>query len=175
MSTRPGETEYAPFFAGYMALVPEEDVLAVLEGQVGELLSLPVRSEKETYRYAPGKWSVREVVGHMADAERVFGYRAFCISRGEKASLPGFDEDAYVARSSFDTRPLRSLVEELCAARRANLPLLRAAGEEAWRQTGTANGKEVSVRALAFIMAGHVRHHLKVLRERYGVDPGGPS
>ncbi len=170
MIERPGDGEYAPFYAGYISLVPEADVLDVLQRQIDdvEMHVRSVASDAETFAYAPGKWSVREVCGHMSDAERVFGYRAVCISRGEQASLPGFDEKAYVARSGFAGTRLGELVKEFTLLREANLAALRRLNAEAWAQKGTANNHPVSVRALAFIMAGHVRHHLRILTERYG-------
>jgi hypothetical protein len=169
---RPEATEYASFFSGYVSLVPEADVLGVLGAQVAELRALAagVPAERETFRYEPAKWSIREVFGHLGDAERVFGHRAFCISRGEKASLPGFDENAYVEGSDFNRRSLASLVGELCAVRSVNLEVLKGVDLEGWRRQGMANGTPVSVGALAFIMAGHVRHHLKVLASRYLVQ-----
>ena len=169
---RPTKAEYAPFFAGYVSLVTEGDVLAVLEAQPGELhqLAAAVHGGRETYRYQPGKWSLREVFGHLTDAERVFGYRAFCISRGEQVPLPGFDENDYVARSSFDQQPLAHLVSEFAALRDANLHFLRRLDDAGWGRLGVANENPVSVRALAFIMAGHVRHHIGVVRSRYGVQ-----
>jgi len=170
MVDRPTEAEYAPFYAGYVALVPEADILDVLERQVTEIRRLvaAVPREREGHRYEPGKWSVREVLGHIVDGERVFGYRAFCISRGEQAPLPSFDENRYVAAARFDATPLRELADELALVREANLAFLRRLGPEEWTRKGTASGKPVSVRALAWIMAGHPRHHLDVLRERYG-------
>ena len=171
---KPSAEEYAPFYAGYVSLVPESDVLAVLEGQPGQLrdVARAVPAPQETHRYQPGKWSVREVFGHIGDAERAFGHRAFCISRGERAPLPGFDENDYVARSGFDRRGLAELVSEFALLREANLTFLRRLDGPAWDQRGTANGSVVSLRALAFIMAGHVRHHLGVLRSRYGLHAG---
>ncbi len=168
---RPTEAEYATFYAGYVGLVPESDVLAVLEPQVEEMRRFlaPVSAEKETYRYAEGKWSIRQVLGHLVDGERIFGHRAFCISRGEQAALPSFDEKQYVAGSRAEEVPLRELVEELALVRQSNLAVLRRLDEREWGQVGTASGKPVSVRALAWVMAGHPRHHLQVLRERYGV------
>lgn len=171
MTQRPSETEYAPFYAGYVALVPEADILAVLEGQADLVRRLvaSVPRERETWRYAEGKWSVRELLGHVVDGERVFGHRAFCISRGEPAPLPSFDEKEYVAASRFDAVPLGELAEELGLVRRSNLAFLRRLEPAQWSRVGTASGKPVSVRALAFVMAGHPRHHLGVLRERYGI------
>jgi hypothetical protein len=168
---RPAPTEYAPFYAAYVALVPEDDVLAALESQPADWrrLAAAVPAERESHRYAPGKWSIREVLGHVAHGERVFGYRAFAISRGEQAPLPSFDENAYVAASGDAGVALGALVEELVAVRQANLAFLRRLPGGAWDRVGTASGKPVSVRALAFIMAGHPRHHVAVLRDRYGV------
>jgi len=169
--SRPAETEYAPFYSGYVSLVPESDVLAVLEEQrdVFRRLAVAVSAGRERHRYAEGKWSIREVAGHLVDAERVFGYRAFAFSRGAKAPLPSFDENEYVAESGYDEVPLAELVDELVAVRDANLEVLRRLADAQWARVGTASGKPVSVRALAFIMAGHPRHHLAILRERYGV------
>jgi hypothetical protein len=168
---RPAATEYAPFYAGYVGLVPEADVLSVLEEQKDAFRRLAgtVTPDRERYRYAPDKWSIREVAGHLVDGERVFGYRAFAISRGEQAPLPSFDENVYVSASGNDSVPLPDLVAELVAVRDANLAFLRRLSDEPWGLVGTASGKPVSVRALAFIMAGHPRHHLGILRERYGV------
>jgi DinB family protein len=168
---RPADTEFAPFYAGYVALVPEGDVLAALEAQIDELrgLARSVAPARETFRYAPDKWSVRQVVGHLTDGERVFGHRLFCFSRGEQAALPSFDEKAYVAQSAYDRVPLAELLEELVTVRRGNLAVLRRLDGEAWGRVGTASGKPVTVRALAYVMAGHPRHHLAILRERYGL------
>jgi hypothetical protein len=172
MTERPPQSEYAPFYAGYVALVPETDVLAVLEGQVdairGALASVP--AARENYRYAEGKWSLRQVLGHVVDAERVFGYRAFCFSRGEEAPLPSFDENRYVDAARSDSIPSAELVEELALVRRGNLAVFHRLDDRGWARVGTASGKPVSVRALAWIMAGHPRHHLNILRERYGVS-----
>jgi hypothetical protein len=171
MNERPSEKEYASFYSGYVSLVPENDALSVLRRQIAEIreVSSSVSPDRESHRYAPGKWSIRELFGHLADAERVFGYRAFCISRGEEASLPGFDEKSYVANSGYEGRPLPELTADLVGARESNLRFLESLDEKAWHRSGIANGAGVSVRALGFIMAGHVRHHLKVLKERYGV------
>lgn len=169
--TRPADTDYAPFYETYVSLVTEADAMPVLERQADELRALagPIDSSRETFRYAPGKWSIREVIGHLCDAERVFGYRAFCFSRGEAAPLPAFDENSYIEASGYDERALADLVDDFRAARGANLTVLRSLDPGAWERVGTANNNPVSVRALAFIMAGHVRHHFGVLRSRYGV------
>ena len=168
---RPAPEEYAPFFAGYVSLVPEADVLPVLAAQAAEIRRLAgaLPAERETFRYAPGKWSVREILGHIGDGERVFGYRAFCISRGDQAAFPGFDENDYIAESAYDGQTVAQLADDFAGMRAANLAVLGRLDAARWARVGNANGNPVSVRALAFIMAGHARHHLGVLKERYGV------
>jgi hypothetical protein len=126
-----------------------------------------VAAERETYRYAEGKWSIREIVGHLIDGERVFGYRAFCIARGEKQNLPGFDQNDYMLTAPYHNIELDDLLSELRLIRLGNIAMFRTLDSEAWNRTGTANENQVTVRAIAFIMAGHVRHHMNVLRERY--------
>ena len=170
-TSRPDASEYAPFYAGYVARVVENDILAVLAAQAEEIgaLARSLPEAKQSYRYAEGKWTVGEVLSHLIDGERVFGYRAFCFSRGEQSALPGFDENQYVSSSRAGDVPLSALAGEFAAVRESNLGFLRRLDDAAWTRTGTASGKPVSVRALAWIMAGHPRHHLAVLRERYGV------
>jgi hypothetical protein len=166
---RPASSEYASAFAGYVALVPETDVMASLARQKGELVEAlsPVRGATERYRYADGKWSIREVVGHVIDSERIFGYRALCIARGETAALPGFDENTYAANAPYGDYPLGDLLEEFEQVREGHVSLFRHLSREAWLRVGVANSNPVSVRAMAFIMVGHVRHHLRILGERY--------
>jgi DinB superfamily len=172
LSARPGASEYAPYFSGYVGLVPEADVLTVLEDQLNEVprLGEQIPADRETFRYAEGKWSIREVFGHLIDAERVFGYRAFCISRGEIAPLPSFDENIYVQQSGYVERPLGDLIREFNFVRSGNLGFLRCLDDQAWGRIGTASNKPISVLALAFIMGGHVRHHFNILRARYDVS-----
>ena len=169
---RPAESEFAPFYASYIARVPEADPVPPLEAQPAELLALADRMppDRELFRYAPDKWSVRQTVGHMIDTERVMGYRAFSIARGEEKPLPGFDEKQYVACAGSDERPVKELAHEFAAVRLANLWAVRRWAPDDWNRIGNANGKSVSVRAIAYIMAGHVRHHLALLRERYGLE-----
>jgi DinB superfamily len=169
---RPADSEFAPFYAPYIARVPETDPLPALEAQPSELLTVADRiaPEEEVFRYAPDKWSVRQTFGHLVDTERVMGYRAFCIGRGEVKPLPGFDEKEYVAHAVSDDRSVKDIAHEFAAVRRANLWTLRSWSPEDWDRLGNANGKAVSARAIAYIMAGHVRHHLAILRERYGVE-----
>jgi len=166
---RPTAAEYAPHFEKYLVLVPEHEIVPVLEGQKQEVArALSIISEAQAgYRYAEGKWSIRQVVGHLVDTERIFGYRALCVARGEQGPLPGFDENQYVVNARFDSIPLGELIRELEIVREGNVGLFRHLGAEEWGRVGTANGKAVSVRALAFVMAGHVRHHLGIVAERY--------
>jgi hypothetical protein len=166
---RPADTEYAPFYAGYVSLVPEDDVVSALREQMAEITAVArgIPPDRETFRYAPEKWSVRELFGHMVDAERVFGYRLFCISRGEVQPLPGFDEKTYIARAGYDGRPLPDIVEELVLVRDANLSIVERLDERMVHRSGVANGVPITVRALLFVLTGHVRHHLNVLKERY--------
>lgn len=166
---RPSNTEYAPFHAGYVASVPEGDVLAMLKKQNGETLRLlgKIGEKKSRYRYAPGKWTIREVVGHLSDAERVFAYRALTFARGDKTPLPGFDEVAWGNASNADTRTLKALLEEFAAVRETTLAMLKGFTPEQLNRTGTASGHPVSVRGLVYVMAGHERHHVRILKERY--------
>jgi DinB superfamily len=166
---RPPATEYSSAFEVYVSLVPETDVMTALAQQKGELARTlsSVRGEAERYRYADGKWTIRELVGHVIDSERVFGYRALCIARGEKVSLPGFDENAYAANAPYGDYPLGDLLDEFAQVREGHLFLFRHLSREAWVRVGTANSNPASVRALAYITVGHVRHHLGVLRDRY--------
>jgi len=167
--THPLETEYAPYYQSYVNQVSETDILPVLRSQMDDLDALleRVAPEKETYRYADGKWSIREIVGHLIDGERVFGYRAFCIARGEKQNLPGFDQNDYMLTAPYHNIELDDLLSELRLIRLGNIAMFRTLDEESWSRVGTANENQVTVRAIAFIMAGHVRHHMGVLRERY--------
>lgn len=169
--TRPNPDEYAPHYQKYVDRVPAGDVIARLARQVEDTAAL-LANVKETdagRRYAPGKWSIREVVGHVSDAERVFAYRALRFARGDEAPLQPFDENAYAAAGGFDRRTLADLVAELRAVRQTTLALLRGLDEAAFARWGTASGHRVTVRALAHIIAGHEAHHVAILKERYGV------
>ncbi len=166
---RPTESEYAPYYQSYIDQVSESDILPVLRSQMDELdvLLAHVKPEQETFRYAEGKWSIREIVGHLIDGERVFGYRAFCVARGEQQSLPGFDQDEYMLTAPYDRIELEDLMSELRLIRLGNIAMFRTLDEQSWSRVGVANNNSVSVRALAFVMGGHLRHHMNVLRERY--------
>jgi hypothetical protein len=169
---RPGADEYAPFYGRYVTLVPAGDLVRVLDRQVVRTITLldGVPREWERHAYAPGKWTVREVVGHLADVERVMAHRVLRIARGDPTELPGFDEDGYVAAAGFDRRGLADLAAELRSVRLATVSLLTGLPPEAWTRRGRANGEPVSVRALACIIAGHELHHRAILEERYGLS-----
>ena len=170
--TRPQPDEYAGFFARYVDAVPDGDIVSHLESQgtTTQQLLASIGEERAGFRYAPDKWSVKQVVGHMTDAERVFAYRLMAIARGEKQSLPGFEENDYVDNGNFDAHSLSELVEGFAATRRATLALVRSLDDEAWQRRGVANDNPISARAIAWVTAGHERHHLNILRERYGIS-----
>lgn len=166
---RPAAGEYADFYASYVARVPDGDVRVHLAQQLPETLAY-IKSRGDAWamsRYAPGKWSVKEVIGHLADAERVFSYRALRIARGDQTPLPGFDENAWVPMSSADSRSVSDLLAEFAAVRASTLALVTSFDHAAWARTGIASGKSISVRAIGYIAAGHERHHLAILKERY--------
>jgi uncharacterized damage-inducible protein DinB len=166
---KPGADEHAPYYAGYVAEASGEDVLVSLDRQLAQVqaqLAL-VPAAREQHRYAAGKWSVREVIAHLSDSERVFAYRALWFARSAPGDLPGFDENAWVPASGADERTLRDLGDEFAAVRRATLAFARSLSDEQALRSGTANGKPMTARALLWIMAGHTEHHLRVLRERY--------
>ena len=166
---RPAAGEYAQFYAGYIAEMPDGDLLAALERQGEETFSLlsALPEQRGHHRYAPGKWSIKDIACHLADAERVFAYRALRFARGDASPLAGFDENDYVRAAGAETRPLVELAAELHAVRRSTIALLRGLPPGAAERRGTANGAEMSVRALAWVIAGHERHHIRVLHERY--------
>jgi uncharacterized damage-inducible protein DinB len=171
LRVRPESSEYAPFYHGYVATVPEGDVVALLRQNGGELRDAlaAIPEDRGGFRYADGKWSIREVVGHMIDAERIFTYRALRIARGDTTPLAAFDENEYVKTAGSEARTLSNLVRELGAVREASVQLFESLPDDAWGRSGVASGKHISLRALAYITAGHAMHHLKILRERYGV------
>lgn len=166
---RPHAGEYAQPYAGYVSEVPDGDILQTLRGQVAALTELvgELDEEKSRSRYAEGKWSIAEVVGHLADGERAFSYRSFAISRGDQQPLPGFDEQSYTPNGRYDRRSITSLLDEVSFLRQSHLMLLENLDDEQWNRRGVASGFEVTVRALAWITAGHMNHHTRILRERY--------
>jgi len=167
--TRPEKTEYDPYYEKYVSLVPDTDIVAALAAQPTELqdIFIALPEEKGTYAYAEGKWSLKEVISHLIDAERIFAYRALRISRGDETPIEGFEQDGYIENSHANDRSFGDLLEEFNLLRRANLLLFNNLRDDGWSRLGTASGAGVSVRALAHIMAGHVLHHVNVLRERY--------
>lgn len=166
---RPEPAEYAAFYAGYIAKVPDGDLLRTLEQQDEEAMALlsGVPESRGDFAYAPEKWTLKEVIGHLADAERVFSYRVLRVARGDQIPLAGFDEKTWVPNAGCAARTLADLLGELRAVRAATLALLRHLPPEAPTRRGNANGNPISVRALAWIIAGHERHHLGIIRERY--------
>ncbi len=166
---RPDGSEFAPFYSGYVANVPDGDIVAVLRDGARELSAVlaSIPEERGGFRYAEGKWSVREVLGHVIDAERIFTYRALRMARGDQTPLASFDENAYVGAAGSDARTIADLSEELMAVRESTIRLFASLPDEAWARAGVASANPVTVRALAYITAGHAHHHLRILRERY--------
>jgi hypothetical protein len=167
--SRPQPGEYAPYYDRYISQIPGNDILATLDDQRRQmLLLLSGRAEADgDIRYAPEKWTVKEVLGHVCDAERIFAYRALRISRNDPTPMESFDENEYARNSPFSSRPLSDLIEEYIAVRRATISLFRNLDEPAWSRRGVASKNEVTVRGLAYIIAGHELHHRKILEEKY--------
>ncbi len=169
---RPEESEYAPFYGKYVQLVGGSDVVSALKNNIGnttELLS-GISEEKSLSRYAEGKWSIKELVGHLIDTERIFAYRALRISRGDATPLAGFEQDDYIANADFDACAFSDLIREFKAVRESTVMLFENMNSKAWLRKGNASENVVSVRALAFLTAGHELHHVNILKERYLVD-----
>jgi DinB superfamily len=167
---RPAADEYAAAFAGYVeSITDHKNILEVLAAQLPSVLTRlgSFDESRGNYRYAQGKWSIKEIVGHLCDTERVFAYRALRFARGDTTPVPSFDDQAYVAEVRAEERTLMDLAQEWGDVRRSSLALFRHLPAVAWERRGTASGHPVSVRALAYIIAGHVRHHVTVLEERY--------
>ncbi|HEX8283985.1 MAG TPA: DinB family protein [Pyrinomonadaceae bacterium] len=167
---KPEADEYASYYERYVSKVPAgADLIETLERQAAETLALlrGLDEEQAAHRYGPDKWSVKQVVGHMSDGERLFSYRALSIARGDSAALPGMEQEVWMDGADFDARTLSDLLDEFAAVRASTLHLLRHLSPEAWARRGTASDNEVTVRALAYIIAGHEAHHVGVLRERY--------
>lgn len=168
-SGRPESGEYADYMASAIAQLPSDDVVKLLSDQV-EITAKAFQSfgeAKGDHTYAPGKWTVKQILGHLIDDERVFGYRWLCVAREEPLALPGFDENLYVRTAGFERRTLVDLLEEYRIVRAATLAFFRGLHAEALQRIGTVNGYRASVRGLGFQIAAHERHHLKILDERY--------
>jgi uncharacterized damage-inducible protein DinB len=168
-AAKPEADEYATYYGKYVSLVPDTGIVETLSRQMEETLSLlrGITEERAEHRYEPGKWSIKQVVGHLIDAERIFAYRALAIARGDKARLPGMEQEEYMAGADFDSRTLADLAEEFSHVRRANVIMFKNLDADAWSRRGVASDNEVTVRALAYIIAGHEAHHVSILRERY--------
>jgi len=167
--TRPAPGDYAPYAEQYVLQVKGDDILDSLRAQLKQTTMLfSGRSERDgNFRYAPGKWTVKEVLGHVADTERVFAYRALRFARGDQTPLAGFEQEDYVRGAQFGARKLADVVEEYADVRQASLTLFRSLDEEAWLRRGVASDHPVTVLALAYLIAGHELHHRKILEERY--------
>ena len=166
---RPGPDEYAPYFEKYVSLVEGDEIVSRLGGQLSDTLALlrGVTEGQAGSRYEPGKWSVKQVVGHVLDFERIFGFRALLFARGEQSPLPGCDQDVLMTGAAFDDYTLADLAAEFEHARLANVSFFRHLSDEAWARRGVASDAGVSVRALAYVMAGHELHHTRIIGERY--------
>lgn len=169
MRGRPGTDEYGSIPGNYVRLTPEGDLIEILRKQGEDTLELlgSLTEEQGAYRYAPGKWSLKEAFGHVIDNERIMSYRLLRIARGDTTPLPGYDQDVLVPGAGFDSFPIRQLAEDYAAVRQATLTLLRGLSEEAWLRKGTASNATISARALACVICGHELHHLRIIRERY--------
>jgi hypothetical protein len=169
MPGRPGRGEAAPYYSRYIDLIPSDDVVGVLEAQLRDTPPLlgAISEDRSRHRYAPGKWSLREMLSHVSDTERVFAARAFWFARGIQSPLPDFDQDPCARAARADEIPWARHVDEFRAVREATLALFGNLFEEAWSRTGVASGNTFTVRAMAYIAAGHVAHHLAVLKDRY--------
>lgn len=166
---RPEINEFAPYYNNYISLVEGDDVMQVLNAQVAEIRSIfaNVPEDKGTNAYAEGKWTIKELLSHLIDGERIFAYRILRISRGDKTPIEGFEQDDYIENSNANSRSFADLIGEFEAQRQSNLHMVNNISDEASKRMGTASDKPVSVRALTYIMAGHVRHHINILNERY--------
>jgi uncharacterized damage-inducible protein DinB len=167
----PASYEYpnAPYFAEYLKFEAEENLFEVLKNQSTEILHIfeNLTKGQAEFAYEAGKWSLKGLLGHLVDSERIFSYRVLAISRGEKTALPGFDENEYQAASEYETQDAADIIAQYKATREATTLLLRSFSTKQWNQMGQANGKSISARALAWMIAGHEKHHLRIIKERY--------
>lgn len=166
---KPEAEEFNPYYGGYISQVTEPDLLGVLAAQPVEVAAIfgPLDESRGTFAYAEGKWTIKEVLSHLIDGERHFAHRIHRIARGDLTPIEGFEQDDYIVTSYANKRTFADLIAEFSELRHANLRPLRTLSEADWQRMGTASGFPVSVRALAYIMAGHVRHHLAIVKERY--------
>ncbi len=167
---RPAADEHPAYAAKYLARVPEEDILAALQQSLDDSIAFVMKADLQqarTWAYEPGKWTLCDVIGHICDTERILAYRTLRIARGDSTPLPGFEEDAYAANAPYQNWTPEQLVQELRTVRAATLSLLMTLRNEDWSRRGTASASTVTVRALAWFICGHERHHLAILKERY--------
>ena len=166
---RPEANEFASYYEKYISQVLEDDAIVALEAELNAALTFfrEIDEQHSKIAYAEGKWTIREVLGHIVDTERVMSYRAMRFARNDQTPLQGFEQDDYIKGATFNSTSLGDLLREFEHLRRANILMFRNLPKEAWSRRGIANGKEVSVRALAFIVAGHEKHHRKIVKERY--------
>jgi hypothetical protein len=166
---RPNESEYDPYYEGYISLVPEDKIIDPLVAQTGELRAIfaDMPEERGAFAYADGKWTIKELLSHVIDGERIFAYRVLRISRGDTTPIEGFDQDIYIENSHANRRSFHELLGEFELLREANVALFKNLEVGDWTRTGTANNVEISVRSLAWIMVGHIRHHINILKSRY--------
>jgi hypothetical protein len=165
----PDASEYAPYYGRYISLVGSGDIVGILASQADEMRSIlsGISEQQGAFRYAPEKWTIKQMLGHVIDTERIFAYRALRISRGDKTPIEGFEQDGYVENGPFERYTMAGIAEEYSAVRSSTLHLFRNLQPQDWTRRGTASGKEVSVRALAYMIAGHEVHHWNLLREKY--------
>lgn len=163
------EEDYAAYYRPYMEGLPSSDILPFLELQMEDVMQFlrTIPEDKWNYAYAPGKWTIREVLGHVADSEIIFGYRALSFARGEQQSLPGYEENDYVREGRFNQLSYQEIIQIWLKSRELNLVLFESIDETGWNQTGIANGNTMKAGAVPFIIAGHVRHHMRIVKERY--------
>ena len=161
--------EFDPYYNTYVSLVDGDNVMEMLEAQPAELISVfgGMPDEKGSFTYAEGKWTVKELLSHLIDGERIFAYRILRISRGDVTPIEGFEQEGYIENSNANNRSFADLLEEFKFQRRSNMNMLRNLSDETARRIGTASDKKISVRALVYIMAGHIQHHINILRDRY--------
>lgn len=168
---RPKKNEFDPYYDAYISLLADDNVIEVLEAQPAELRAIfgAMHEEKGSFAYAEGKWTVKELLSHIIDGERIFAYRILRISRGDVTPIEGFEQDGYTENSNANDRSFVDLLDEFEHQRRSNMNMLRNLSDAATRRIGTANEKTISVRALVYIMAGHIKHHINILRDLYHV------
>lgn len=169
MLKKPLRDEYPAYYENYIGLVPDGELTDILNTQIQDMITLfsSVDETQANYRYAENKWTLKEVIGHITDTERIMSYRLLRIARGDQTPLSGYDDEQYVREASFHSRSLSDLLEELVVVRYSTVSLIKGLNENTWPRIGIANNGEITVRALAYIIAGHELHHVKIIKESY--------